>query len=73
MHFRRIKDLRNDNDMKQIAIANYLNVKQSTYSAYENGKINIPVEILIKLADYYDVSLDYLVERTNLKDPYPKP
>ena len=63
----RVKALREDNDKKQIELANYLNVKQTTYSKYELGKINVPIEIFIKLADYYDVSVDYLLGRTKEK------
>jgi len=63
MFFPKIRDLREDSDKKQIELAKYLNVDQSTYSDYENGKINIPLEQLIRLADFYDVSLDYLVGR----------
>ena len=63
MIFPNIRNLREDNDKKQIELANYLNVKQTTYSKYELGKINIPIEIFIKLADYYDVSVDYLIGR----------
>ena len=66
MYFQRIGDLREDSDRKQVEVAKYLGVTQSTYS-YERGEINIPVEALIKLADLYDVSLDYLVGRS--KDP----
>ena len=47
-----------------IELAEYLNIKQTTYSKYELGKINIPIEVFIKLADYYDVSIDYLVGRS---------
>lgn len=68
MYFKRIGDLRVDSDLKQVALAAYLNVKQSTYSDYESGKINIPIEALIKLADFYQVSLDYLVGRSDVKD-----
>ncbi len=67
MIFPNIRNLREDNDKKQIELANYLNVKQTTYSKYELGKINIPIEIFIKLADYYDVSVDYLLGRTKEK------
>lgn len=65
MTFRRIRDLRESHEYKQMTVANYLNVKQSTYSDYENGKINIPIEAFIKLANLYHVSIDYLVERTD--------
>lgn len=67
MIYQNIRNLREDNDKKQIELANYLNVKQTTYSKYELGKINIPIEIFIKLADYYDVSVDYLLGRTKEK------
>ncbi len=61
----RIRDLREDNDLKQKDLAKILSVDQSTYSDYENGRINVPIEQLIKIADFYNVSLDYLVGRTN--------
>ena len=63
MLIRKIKDLREDKDLKQKDLAAYLNIKQSTYSDYERGQINVPLEALIKLADFYKVSLDYLVDR----------
>ena len=64
MLFENIRNLREDNDKKQIELAEYLNIKQTTYSKYELGKINIPIEVFVKLADYYDVSIDYLVGRS---------
>lgn len=70
MIFENIRNLREDNDKIQNELAEYLNVKQTTYSKYELGKINIPVEVLIKLADFYDVSIDYLVGRTKEKKWY---
>ena len=63
MIFRRIRELREDCDLTQTALADYLGVRQTTYSKYELGRIEVPVEVLIKLADYYQVSLDYLVGR----------
>lgn len=63
MTFENIRNLREDHDKTQVELAEYLNIKQTTYSKYELGKINIPIEMLIKIADYYDVSLDYLVGR----------
>lgn len=65
MYFRRIRDLREDSDKKQRELAEYLHIDQSTYSDYETGRINIPIEALIKLADFYDTSVDYIVERVN--------
>ena len=57
--------------MKQIEIAKYLGVNQGTYSDYENGKINIPIDMLIRLADLYGVSLDYLVGRADRRQGGP--
>ncbi len=71
MIFENIRNLREDNDKKQQELADYLNVKQTTYSKYELGKINIPIEIFIKLADYYNVSIDYIVGRTSQKQNGP--
>lgn len=67
MVFERIRNLREDNDKKQQELADYLNVKQTTYSKYELRKVNIPIEVFMKLADYYDVSVDYLLGRTAKK------
>lgn len=68
----RLKDLREDHDLLQKEIADYLNISQVTYSYYESGKRMIPFELLIKLAEYYHTSVDYILDRTNQKDPYPK-
>lgn len=65
MVFQRIRDLREDRDWKQGYVAEKLGITQTNYSKYELGKVNIPVEMLIKLADLYDVSLDYLTGRTD--------
>ena len=67
MYFRRIRDLREDNDKKQVDVAQYLGIAQTVYSRYERGFQTMPVEHLIKLADLYDVSLDYLCGRTDEK------
>lgn len=68
----RIRDLREDNDLKQKDIADYLICDQSLYSKYERGERPLPLEYAEKLADYYGVSVDYLLGRTNIKNPYPK-
>ena len=68
----RLKDLREDNDKTQAVIAEYLHVKQNTYSQYENGQRQIPLEMLIALARYYKTSLDYIVGLTDVKKPYGK-
>lgn len=60
----RLKDLREDNDVKQKQLAEYLNIKQNTYSQYENEKREIPIELLWKLADFYNTSVDYIIGRT---------
>ena len=67
MVFQNIRNLREDHDKIQTELAENLNVKQTTYSKYELGKINIPIEVFIKLADYYDVTIDYLVGRSKEK------
>lgn len=68
----RLKDLREDLDIKQKDIADYLNIRQNTYSQYENGQRQLPVDVLSKLADFYNVSTDYILERTEIKKPYPQ-
>ena len=72
MYQNRLRDLREDRDLKQTDLAEYLKIHQTTYSDYELGALNIPVSALHSLADYYDVSIDYLLGRTNIKKPYPK-
>ncbi len=57
----RLKDLREDLDLKQKEIAQYLHIKQNTYSQYENGQRQVPIDVLIKLAKYYNVSTDYIL------------
>ncbi len=72
MYQNRLRDLREDKDMKQKQMAELLKVHQTTYSDYELGNVNIPTATLHWLADYYNVSIDYLLGRTNVKIPYPK-
>ena len=64
----RLKDLREDADLKQKEIAEYLHIKQNTYSQYENGQRQLPIDILIKLAEYYGVSTDYILGLTKNKN-----
>ena len=66
----RIRDLREDNDLTQKQIAEYLMCDQSLYSKYERGEREIPLNLIIKLADYYNVNIDYLVGRTSKPDRY---
>ena len=68
----RIRDLREDKDLKQKEVADYLMCDQSLYSKYERGERPLPLELADKLADFYGVSVDYLLGRTNMKTPYPK-
>lgn len=66
----RIRDLREDHDYTQQYVASYLNVRQNTYSQYESGKRQIPLDSLIRLADLYKTSTDYILGRTNNPKPY---
>lgn len=69
MYLRRIYDLREDHDLTQKAVAEYLGIQPNVYRRYEKGIRDFPLEILIKLADFYHVSIDYLLGRTD--DPMP--
>ena len=66
----RIRNLREDRDLKQKQLAEYLKIHQTTYSDYELGHLNVPIEILIKLAKLYDTSIDYIVGLTDNPKPY---
>ena len=72
MPYERIRNLRIDRGYTQKQVAEYLNIKQNTYSQYEIGVLNYPLEAVGKLADLYGVSVDYLMDRTDVKEPYPK-
>ena len=72
LKFEAIRNLRVDGGYTQAQIAQMLNIKQNTYSQYEIGVLNYPIEVLLKLADFYNVSVDYLLGRTDVKEPYPK-
>jgi len=71
MYQNRIRDLREDRDLSQTDVAQLLKVHQTTYSDYELGNLNVPVAALHTLADFYNVSVDYLLGRTAIKTPYP--
>ena len=71
MVFKNIRGLREDNEIKQHQLASVLGIAQNTYSQYETGKIAFTDEMLIKLADFYNTSIDYLLGRTKEKRPYP--
>lgn len=66
----RLQDCREDKDLRQIEVAKILNTTQKQYSRWETGQYQIPLEVIIKLAKYYDVSLDYLAGLTNDKRKY---
>lgn len=66
----RLKDLREDKDLTQIEIANFLNCKQNTYQQYESEKRQIPIDSLKKLAIFYNTSVDYIIELTDVSKPY---
>ena len=70
MYLKRLKDLREDNDLKQQDVANILKIKQQQYSLYETGKRDLPFELAIILAKFYNTSLDYIAELTNNKEKY---
>ena len=65
MFFQRLRDLREDKDLRQVDIAEMLGISQTVYSRYERGFQTIPIAHLLKLADFYNVSTDYLLGRTN--------
>ena len=68
----RIRDLREDNDLSQKSVADYLMCDQSLYSKYERGEREIPLRLIIKLADFYKTSIDYIVGLTDISSPYEK-
>ena len=68
--YRRIRDLREDKDLTQAQMAEFLKIHQTTYSDYEIGKLNVPIDIFIKLAKFYDTSIDFLAGITDNPKPY---
>lgn len=69
-YYRRLRDMREDHDLTQKEVAAHLEIDQRVYSNYETGKREIPVHLLIKLAQLYNTSTDYLLDRTNSSSPY---
>lgn len=67
----RLRDLREDQDLTQTQVAGLLNMSQTGYSKYETGENDVPTQVLLKLADYYQTSVDYLLGRTDCREPYP--
>lgn len=72
LRYERIRNLRLDRDLTQEAVAAFLHVKQNTYSQYETGTLNYPLEVVAALAVFYGTSVDYLLGLTNEKAPYPR-
>lgn len=72
LRFARIRDLRIDRGLTQSQVAQVLNVKQNTYSQYEIGVLNYPLDVVIRLAQFYGTSTDYLLGLTDIPDPYPR-
>ena len=72
LYIERIKALRNDHDLNQTHVANAIHVAQTTYSDYEKGKVRIPVECLIQLAQFYDVDMNYITGVSDIPQPVPQ-
>ena len=70
--YKRIRDLREDNDLTQTQIAKILGMSQTGYSKYETGENDIPTAILIKLSEFYNTSIDYILNQTDITNRYPK-
>ena len=68
--YKRIRDLREDKDLNQTAVAKMLGMSQTGYSKYETGENDIPTQILIKLSRFYDTSIDYILGETDVKKRY---
>ena len=67
-----LRDLREDRDLSQHAVAELLHIRQNTYSQYETGRRQIPIALLIQLSEFYETSVDYLLGLTNETKPYPR-
>ena len=70
--YKRIRDLREDSDLNQTKVAEMLGMSQTGYSKYETGENDIPTSVLIKLARFYDTSVDYLLGETDIRERYPE-
>ncbi len=68
----RLRALREDQDLTQKAVADYLHIRQNIYSQYETGQRQLPLELLVALALYYHTSTDYILELTDQREPYPQ-
>lgn len=72
LRYERIRNLRIDHDLTQEAVANFLHIKQNTYSQYETGTLNYPLDVVVALASFYNTSVDYLLGLTDERTPYPR-
>lgn len=72
MYLRRLRDLREDADLLQKEVADYLGIKQQQYSLYELGKRDLPLPFISMLSDFYHTSIDYILEKTDIRKPYPR-
>lgn len=72
MYLKRLKDLREDNDLSQKVVSEILGITRPQYSLYENGKRDIPIDLLRILANHYNTSIDYIVGETNISKRYPE-
>ena len=72
MYLKRLRNLREDSDLLQKQVAEELKIRRQVYGLYENGKRTIPIDLLDKLANFYNVSVDYILDRTDIKKAYPK-
>lgn len=70
-YYQRLRDLREDHDMTQAQVAAYLGMKQPQYNRYERGLRDVPTDVLIRLAQLYKTSVDYMLGLTNCPAPYP--
>lgn len=70
--YKRLRDLREDNNLTQQQVADLINMSRTGYNQYETGKNDIPTKILLKLSKLYNTSIDYILENTNRKEPYPR-
>lgn len=72
LYAQRIRQLREDNDYSQTQIAEQIHVAQTTYSDYEKGRVRLPVDSAILLAEFYDVDMNYILGLSKKKNPFPK-
>lgn len=72
LRYERIRNLRIDRDLTQETVASFLHIKQNTYSQYETGTLNYPLEVVVALAGFYNTSVDYLLGLTDERTPYPR-